>query len=164
MKHLRRIAAALLLLAATAAQAQPLPNLTFRDLAGGTHALPAEWRGTGGILILGFSRDAADTMDQWIIALGLDENDVWISSPVVGNVPGLVRSMIQGGMRNRYPENRRAHIAPVFQGVEAIERLAASRRADVVVLAVSANGEIIARAEGAVTPAAVTRLRQALPE
>lgn len=162
MTRLCHMIAALFLFAATAAEAQPLPSFTFRDLSGGTHTLPAEWRGTGGILVLGFSRDAADTMDQWVSALGLNGDDVWIESPVVGNVPGVVRSIIQAGLRNRYSENRRAHIAPVFQGAEDLERMAAPRRADVVVLAVSPNGEISARAEGAVTPAALARLRQAL--
>lgn len=164
MKLLLHAAAALLLYVATAAQAQaqPLPNIVLHDLSGGTHTLPGEWRGKGGFLILGFSRDAADTMDRWVGALGLDDHDTWIETPVVGNVPGFVRSMIQAGLRNRYSENRRAHIAPVFRGAEDIEHLAAPRRADVVVYAVSPSGEISARAEGPATPAEAARLLQAM--
>ena len=151
---------ALMFACAPAAHAAPLPALTFRDLDGGQHRLPDEWR-QGGIMILGFELNARDAMDAWVAALGLQESDAWIEAPVIGNVPALVRTMIRSGMHARYRGGRAGHVAPVFDDTEAIAQVVGSH-GDLVVLAIGADGEILGRADGSDSPANIDLIRRAL--
>lgn len=150
-------------LTVTNASAGPIAPVHAIDLNGREHVLPAEWA-AGGVLILGFSHDARAAMDQWVAALNLRDTQAnWLETPVIGDVPGMVRPMIRSGMRGRYAtEARRAHIAPVFANADQFNRLAGAHGHDVVVLALNGSGEVVARAEGASTPANLAVIRDAM--
>lgn len=142
------------------ASAAPFPAVVLSDLNGQNHTLASEWRGRGGIVILGFAHDAREGMDQWVEALGLREADTgWIELPVIGDVNAMVRPMIRTGMRARYASTaRRAHVAPVFDGADALRGTTTS---EIEVLVIAANGEVIASVAGEATPANVATIQAA---
>lgn len=142
------------------ASAAPFPSIVLSDLNGDDHTLTSEWRGQGGIVILGFAHDAREGMDHWVDALGLAETDPdWIELPVIGDVNAMVRPMIRAGMRARYASTpRRAHVAPVFDGADALRGTSAS---EIEVLVIAADGEIVARIAGEATPENIAAIRVA---
>lgn len=153
------VALAAVLLASNASAA-PFPAVTVSDLNGQDHVLTAEWRGHGGVVIMGFAHDAREGMDRWVEALGLNETDAdWIELPVIGDVNAMVRPMIRSGMRTRYASTaRRAHVAPVFDNTAALRTNSGT---DIEVLVIDASGEVLARAEGEATPANIATIRAA---
>lgn len=160
MKSLPLIAALAVALLASNASATPFPAVTVLDLNGQEHALATEWRGHGGVVIMGFAHDAREGMDRWVEALGLNEADAdWIELPVIGDVNAMVRPMIRSGMRTRYASTaRRAHVAPVFDGAAALRRTGA---AEIEVLVIDANGEVLVRTAGEATPANIAAIQAA---
>lgn len=141
---------AVLALALSSATAQPISPLRATDLNGLQHHLPEEWR-EGGVLILGFSHDAREGMDQWVSALGLEASaSNWLEAPVIGDAaPAIARPMIRSGMSRRYATSaRRAHVAPVFEDGEPFEQLAGADHDDIAVLVLNSSGEVVARADG----------------
>ncbi|MEQ1490949.1 MAG: hypothetical protein ABL932_10420 [Terricaulis sp.] len=151
------LAASLLMSNASAA---PFPSVVLSDLNGQNHTLASEWRGQGGIVIMGFAHDAREGMDRWVEALGLSETDTnWIQLPVIGDVNTIVRPMIRTGMRGRYASTaRRAHVAPVFDGADALRGTSTS---EIEVLVVADNGEVTASVSGEATPANIAAIRAA---
>lgn len=151
------VAASLLMSNASAAQ---FPSVVLSDLNGQNHTLASEWRGQGGIIIMGFAHDAREGMDRWVEALALSETDSgWIELPVIGDVNAMVRPMIRTGMRSRYATTaRRAHVAPVFDGADALRGRSTS---EIEVLVIDANGEVTATVHGDATPANVATIRAA---
>jgi hypothetical protein len=155
---------ALLLLSAAgaaAAESRILPALTLIDLDGKAHALPKEWAGGNGILILGFAHDARGQMDAWREALKLTPKDQWIEAPVVGNVSSLIQPMIKAGMKGKYEGALRSHITPVFEGADAAREAAGPHDAKVVVLVIGPSGQIIASADGAPSASLMEKLHAA---
>lgn len=154
---------AVLALALNSANAQPISQLRATDLNGHQHHLPEEWR-EGGVLILGFSHDAHEGMDQWVSALGLEASTSnWLEAPVIGDAaPAIARPMIRSGMSRRYATSaRRAHVAPVFEDADRFEQLAGADHDDVAVLVLNSSGEVIARADGSTSAANVTAIQNA---
>lgn len=153
------LAASLLTSNASAAQ---FPSVVLSDLNGQNHTLASEWRGQGGIVIMGFAHDAREGMDRWVEALRLSETDSgWIELPVIGDVNAMVRPMIRTGMRARYATTaRRAHVAPVFDGADALR---GPNTSEIEVLVIDANGEVTATVRGDATPANVATIRAAQP-
>lgn len=151
------LAASLLLSSADAAQ---FPALTVTDLNGQAHALTSDWRDHGGIVILGFAHGAREGMDQWAEALDLHETDSdWIELPVIGDVNPMVRPMIRSGMRARYTSTpRRSHVAPVFDDATVLR---GTGTAEIEVLVIAGEGEVVARVEGTATLANVAAIRSA---
>lgn len=142
------------------ASAAPFPSVVLSDLNGNNHTPSSEWRGQGGVVILGFAHDAREGMDRWVDALGLAETDPnWIELPIIGDVNAMVRPMIRAGMRARYASTpRRAHVAPVFDGADALRGTGAS---EIEVLVIAADGEIVARIAGEATPENIAAIRVA---
>lgn len=161
MKH--ALFAGLFSLLATGAVAQPPAALTLHDLDGATHSVPAEWGAGTGVIVFGFAHDARDKMDRWVDAIAPLTSDRWFEAPVIGAVNTLIRPAIRGGMRARYADPaRRRHVTPVFEAADAARRLAAPGDAAVVAVAIGADGQVLARADGEVTPDKLARLASAL--
>lgn len=139
-----------------------LGAVTLYDLNDKPHAIPGDWKGANGVLILGFAHDARAQMDQWRTQLSLGDSDCWIEAPVVGDVSALIRPMIKGGMKGKYAGALRAHVTPVFDGADALRQAVPRQHGNVVVLVIGGAGQILDTADGPPDATAIARLRASL--
>ena len=144
------------------ARAAAMPKAQANDLNGAHRRLPEDLPDGRTVLIFGFSHGASTAMDRWVQDLQLNDNSSgWLELPVVGAVTTMVRPMIRGGMKAQYKTKlSRAHVIPVFDGGPDIAASLKPVADDIVVIVVDRGGEIIARADGASTPAKVGAVSQ----
>ncbi len=108
--------------AATAAPLAPgaaLPPLRGELLTGRDARLPDLTRGRIALVAFGFTRGSSRDVEAWVrrfkSAHGADTSFTWIEVPLISSaVAGLMKPLIQGGMRRGTPETDRAHVMTVW--------------------------------------------------
>lgn len=84
------------------------PELKADDLNGKAVALPADFPGDPCLVLVAFTSEQQDDVDQWISKLKLKESDEikWIELPVIGSRNRLLKPVIDRGMRTGITEEK----------------------------------------------------------
>ena len=92
------------------------PAIKAENLNEKTFHLPADFPSDRTLLLLGFKREQADTLETWIEGLNLKETEiVWFEMPVISSAYSIGAFFIDGAMRRGVPDLRmREHIITLY--------------------------------------------------
>ena len=164
MTALMRFALMILLMAALPARADgPFPALSFDDLNGDPHSLPAGLPGDPTIVFIAYKRNQQPAVNTWINALGLDPSRgaEFVELPVVGANARMMRSFIDNGMRSGIVDrDLRARTITIYENASVVNRpLGFSGRNQIRVLIVKQSGEVLWSTSGPASDAKVAELQ-----
>ena len=150
--------------AAEEAVSAPVGVQALRTLDGQAGSIELD-AATGGILVLGFSRESNAEVREWSRRLREASRDARVpiyNVFVLAGAPGLVRGMIRRAIRSSVPEAHRGAYYIVEKDDAFWRTLAAEDDADAVyVLRLDPTGRTCARHVGPVTDAALATLLEA---
>lgn len=109
-----------LLLAVVPASASTIPAATGTALDGHTVSLPHDLQGRVTILILGFSRNSADTTTAWEkpvrSSLAINPAIGFYDMPFLEDAPAFIRPFIVRSIRKQVPDALRPNFVPLTSG------------------------------------------------
>ena len=133
----------------------PLPALRATTLAGEEVALPGDASVHGAILVIGFSKDAADVTREWMescLAATRQPGHEAVACydvRMVEEVPRLFRGMMEKGMKKGYPLDRQRRTLMVYADNDAWRtRLGVRDTASAYVVGYDATGRVRLTATG----------------
>jgi hypothetical protein len=81
------------------------PAIQAENLNEKTFNLPADFTSDRTLLLLGFKREQADTLETWIEGLNLKEKEIaWFEMPVISSAYSIGAFFIDGAMRRGTPD------------------------------------------------------------
>lgn len=81
------------------------PTIKAENLNEKTFNLPADFPSDRTLLLLGFKREEADTLETWIEGLNLKEKEIaWFEMPVIPSLYSIGGFFIDGAMRRGTPD------------------------------------------------------------
>ena len=81
------------------------PTIKAENLNEKTFNLPADFPSDRTLLLLGFKREEADTLETWIEGLNLKEEEIaWFEMPVIPSLYSIGGFFINGAMRRGTPD------------------------------------------------------------
>jgi hypothetical protein len=164
------MALTLLTLTASSAGADVrIPPLVGETLAGQHIRLPADISQPTAILIVGFTRKAADQAEKWgmevakLPACDKKQPIEWYEMPVLSSVPRLIRPLVIRAIRSELAPELRSHFLPIYTD-EASWKAAMdfSVRDDAYIAVVGGKGNIRFRLHGAFDLDNLGRVREEL--
>lgn len=169
MIRLAVMMAALLVPMTSLAQGQ-LPAFDAQDLTGAERALPSGLGGVVNLLIVGFERDQTKTINSWIevaerTRAKSPELDYY-GIPVLPRGLGLIRRLIEGGLRDRYPaREQQGHMVVLYTDASRLRKsLGVGKGTAVRAVLVDRRGSVLWWKAGAADAAAEAELSAAVRE
>ena len=135
-----------------AAEALRLPPMEGEMLDGTEQSLPAMFDGRAHMVLMLFDRDQQDQLDSWAAAKdSLPEEVGLVEIALIGEVNGLVRYFIRGGMKDSFSDKERlGRIMPYFGDAEAVKSgLNITDISQISAFLVDPDGQIIWQGGGA---------------
>jgi hypothetical protein len=81
------------------------PAIKAENLNGKTFNLPAEFPSDRTLLLLGFKREEADTLETWVEGMNLNQKEIpWFEMPVIPSLYSIGGFFIDGAMRRGTPD------------------------------------------------------------
>ena len=163
-----RLALSLLFLAlSTAANAQSIPAIRAKTLAGTDIVLPQPGSTQILILVLGFSHKSAENCAPWGKRLSIDFRSdtrvAYYQLPVLQGAPSFVRPMILRGMRKDMPADQQAHFIPILDREDEWKKLVNfSGPDDAYILLTDPHGHVVWQMHGLLTDASYDALESTL--
>jgi hypothetical protein len=147
-----------------------LPQLQAKTLSGEQVTLPKDLKSHPALLVIGFSKAAADATRPWLEACRSSAAPQPAASRVtcydvrmLADVPWLFRSLVEMGMRSGLPAELQHNVLLVYSDNDAWrQRVAASDTNTAYVLACDRDGRIKGAAKGTLVQADLQRLLQQL--
>jgi hypothetical protein len=163
--------AALLTLALTATAATPvavIPASTGTALDGHSIILPRDLAGRATVLILGFSRNSADSTTAWEkpVRTSLATNPAigFYDIPFLQDAPSFIRPLILRSIRKQVPDALKPNFVPLTSGQASWKQLTGFTSAApdaAYVLLVDHSGNVLWQTHEAFTPARFDELATA---
>ena len=130
-----------------------LPKLRGELLSGRSIVLPDSARGSGLLLLLGFTYESRHDVEAWAERFrrdfGADPTLRCYEVPVIGGVARLARPFIDGGMRNGTPRALQERGITVYRDAGVWkQRVGFSERDAAYLLLVDGEGRVVWRAHG----------------
>jgi hypothetical protein len=143
-----------------------MPTVQAESLAGVAMVLPRDLPAERTVVMIGFEFDHQAVMDDWLAKMALrDTQKPWLQLHGIGQgygwLSGFINSRKRPYFKDTYLQER---VVPVYIDVRAFlvaMGLADSQKA-VFVMVVQRDGKVLAKAQGAYSPAAATALMAAL--
>ena len=148
----------------------PLPQLQAKTLSGEQVVLPRDLKGHPGLLVIGFSKAAADVTRPWLEACRSSVSSQPAASRVtcydvrmVADVPWLFRGLVEMGMRSGLPADLQHNVLLIYSDNDAWrKRVAVTDANSAYVVACDKDGRIKGTAKGPLVQADLKRLLQQL--
>jgi hypothetical protein len=167
--YLKNITLALLILIACAGAAPSLwvklPRLDAKALDGRQLVLPESAAGSIALVGFGYKRESQDDLNSWLTPFRQDcasaEAARAYEVPMMGTrIPGLLRGVINAGMRMAIPRESWRWVAPFYGDIDAYtKRLGVSDRSRVQMFLLDGSGVIRWHASGRADSAGLAGLR-----
>ena len=143
-----------------------LPSLEAKTLSGEPARLPAQAQGHAALLVIGFSKAAAKTTRLWVegcrseVSAGAAEPRVYcFDVRMLEGVPGLLRGMVERGMRSGFPAELQRQTLLVYKDNDAWrERLGVVDDKTAYIVAIDARGYVRGAATGPFTSTELERM------
>jgi hypothetical protein len=172
--NVKNMAIALLVLLA-AAEATPmmwvrLPRLEATALDGSRLVLPDSVAANITLVGLAYQREAQDDLNSWLEPFRAEyipaDGFLACEVPMMGTrIPGLLRGVINGGMRKAIPGESWRWVAPFYGDIDAYsKRLGVTDRSRVQMLLLDGSGVIRWHAAGTADSARLAGLMRAVAE
>jgi hypothetical protein len=147
MVSMKTVLFAVLMSAATASWAQPLPAVHGTSVSGHPIALPEQAAGKVAVLIVGFSRGSSVPVGEWATRLkadyGRNPNVVIFRLPFLEEVPRMFRGLAMSGVVKSAGSDDRDTVVPVFEAEAAFKRVVKYSNSNAAyILVVDRTGEI----------------------
>ena len=166
---MRRLAAVSLVLAATACASLTnwarLPRLQATALDGSELVLPDSTATHIALVGFGYQRQSQSDIDSWLGPFRDEYTAVNLfracEVPMMGpNIPGLLRGVINSGMRKAIPLENRHWVAPFYGDIDDYSRqLGVEDRSQVYVFLLDGSGVVRWRASGRADSSGLASLR-----
>lgn len=145
-----------------------LPVLQAKTLNGEQVALPRDLKAHPGLLVIGFSKAAADVTRPWLEACRSSASSQPEASRVtcydvrmVADVPWLLRGLVEMGMRSGLPSDLQHNVLLIYADNDAWrQRLSATDANSAYVVACDRDGRITGTTKGPLVQAELKRLLQ----
>jgi len=149
---------------AIAQTTQPMPPIEGESFAGQKVELPDAAHGKVAVLVFGFTKASKVPTSAWAQKINADfgnRNDFELYElPVLEDVPHFIRGMVISSIKKGVPENRRSHFVPIVQNEAELKTLVNFKEPDdAYLVALDANGQIVAQTHGPFTDAAYAKFR-----
>ena len=122
------------------------PQVQGVSLKGDTYAIPADFKGTPTLLLVGYVQESQFDIDRWLLGL------VQLGTPVTvreiptvrGLVPRLIASKIDSGMRSAIPKEDWVTVVTVYKDADIVANfLGTEDPLNARVALLDANGKVI---------------------
>lgn len=145
-----------------------LPQLQAKTLSGEQVALPRDLKGHPALLVIGFSKAAADATRPWLEACRSSVAPQPAASRatcydvrMLADVPWLFRGLVEMSMRSGLPAELQHNVLLVYSDNDAWrQRVAATDMNTAYVVACDKDGRVKGTAKGALVQADLKRLLQ----
>jgi hypothetical protein len=146
------------------AAGDPLPELRGQFLSGEPAALPQAAAGKPALLLLGFSYDSRQAVEEWARNFrGQFENEprvTFYEIPMIGGMARIGKWFIESGMRRGTPKADYGHVITVYGGTAPWkQRLGFSDPKAAYLILIDGQGKVVWRYAGGVDPAVWQSLR-----